>query len=225
MKLTKAKITKLTKRGMYGDGGGLYLQVAKGGSKSWIQRIMVNGKRRNIGLGGYPLISLTEARKASIEVRRDVYKGINPLTKKRHSQGLPLFVEVMQETFENKKREWTGEKVAANWMQRLDRHVMPKFGRRRINEIDQNDMIKLLKPLYEESPETGRKVRQALRSIFGVAMAKGLIDSDPAGERISAALPNRPKKQNHAALHNGEVSAFMRDIMACEAALSVRLAV
>ena len=83
----------------------------------------------------------------------------------------------------------------------------------------------MLKPLYEQTPETGRKIRQALRSIFGLAMAKGLIQTDPAGERISKALPGRPKKKNHAALHNGEVAEFLCKVDESDAALSVSLAV
>ena len=107
----------------------------------------------------------------------------------------------------------------------LDTHVLLEWGERKINTIDQIDALELLTPLYTETPETGRKVRQALRSIFGLAMARGLIQTDPAGERISAALPSRPKKKNHAALHNGEVAEFLSKVDSSDAALSVRLAV
>ena len=221
MKLTKAKITKLKKRGLYGDGGGLYLQVAKGGSKSWIQRIVVNGKRRNLGLGGYPLISLTEARKASIEVRRDVYHGINPLAKKRRSQGLPLFVEVLERVFEKKRNEM---KSAKEWKRRLDLDVVPKWKNRKIDEIDQSDVIKLLKPIYDEKWETANKIYLALNDIFKHARTDELIVLNPADDHIKVVFPKRPKKENHASLHNGEVSAFMRDIMACGVSKSVILA-
>ena len=224
MKLTKGKIKKLTKWGMYGDGGGLYLQVAKGGSKSWIQRIVINGKRRSIGLGGYPLISITEARKASVGIRHDVFHGIDPIARKRQGH-MPLFEQVVKEAYKKKEQEFDTELAAKQWKRNLENHLIPKFGNRRINEIDQNDMINFLKPLYETKPAMAKKLRQALRSIFGVAMAKGFIDSDPAGERISAVLPKITKKQNHAALHHGECAAFMSDVKACEMALSVRLAV
>ena len=221
-KLTAAKIKGLTKRGAYCDGGGLYLQVALGGSKSWIQRIVVKGKRRNIGLGGYPVISLADAREISIDIRRSVAKGDDPVAKKNK---MLTFSEAMQLTLEKKRSEWTSAVVEKNWRGRLDTHVMDEWGERKINTIDQIDALELLTPLYTKTPETGRKVRQALRSIFGLAMAKGWIQTDPAGERISAALPSRPKKKNHAALHNGEVAEFLSKVDSSEAALSVRLAV
>lgn len=221
-KLTAAKIKGLTKRGAYCDSGGLYLQVAKGGSKSWIQRIMVNGKRKNIGLGGFQVISISKARELSLKTRLEVAEGNDPTAKKLK---MLSFREAMQLTLEKKRGEWTSAVVEKNWQGRLDTHVLEQWGERKINTIDQIDALELLKPLYEQTPETGRKIRQALRSIFGLAMAKGLIDTDPAGERISKALPGRPKKKNHAALHNGQVAEFLCKVDESDAALSVKLAV
>ena len=126
-KLTAAKIKGLTKRGAYCDGGGLYLQVALGGSKSWIQRIMVKGKRRNIGLGGYPVISLADARELSFELRRSVAKGDDPLAKKNK---MMTFREMMLETLEKKRTEsGHSEVVEKNWRGRLRYARSPGMGR------------------------------------------------------------------------------------------------
>ena len=224
MALTKAKITKLTKRGSYCDGGGLYLQVAKGGSKSWIQRIMINGKRRSLGLGGYPLISLTEARKSSIELRRDVYKGLDPIAQKRQAK-MPLFEEVVKEAYQKKKQEFDTELAAKQWKRNLENHVVPKFGNRRINEIDQTDMINFLKPLLEAKPAMAKKLRQQLKAVFNLAIAKKYLQFNPAGDAIDAALPKITKAKNHAALNHEKVGDFLHYLVHAEnRALNNRLA-
>ena len=91
-KLTVAKIRAHTKPGMYGDGGTLFLRVAPGGSKSWIQRLSIDGKRRDIGLGGWPLTTLSEAREAAFENRRLARRGGDPLAAKRRAK-VPTFRE------------------------------------------------------------------------------------------------------------------------------------
>ena len=222
MALTNAKIKKLTTWRMYGDGNGLYLQVAKGGSKSWIQRIVVNGKRRNIGLGGYPLISISEARKKSTAIRHDVYHDINPLANKRRHREIPLFVDVLEKLYEKKKKEMGS---ADEWKRRLDLDVVPKWKNRKIDEIEQNDVVRLLRPLYDGKWETAKKVYLALKEIFSHAVSDEIIKLNPVNDDIKVLFPKRPKKQNHAALHNGEVMAFMRDIRGSKAAKSVILAV
>ena len=82
MKLTATRVNAIKQPGRYGDGLGLYLNVAPGGSKNWIQRISIEGKRRDIGLGGYPTVSLAEARENARENRAAVAGGRNPLSEK-----------------------------------------------------------------------------------------------------------------------------------------------
>ena len=83
MKLTAAKVRSLTKPGRYGDGGTLHLVVAPGGSKSWVQRIAIDGRRRDIGLGGWPVVGLAKARQRAFANRVAVSDGRNPLAEKR----------------------------------------------------------------------------------------------------------------------------------------------
>ena len=91
-RLTAAKIKSLSSSGLYGDGGTLYLNIAPRGSKSWIQRITINGKRRDIGLGGYPLVSLAEARDKAFQNRKLARSGGDPLAAKRRVN-VPTFRE------------------------------------------------------------------------------------------------------------------------------------
>ena len=85
-RLNQAMVRGLTKPGRYGDGGTLFLNIASGGSKSWIQRLAINGKRHDLGLGGFPLVTLAEAREQAFENRRLVRRGGNPLADKRRAK-------------------------------------------------------------------------------------------------------------------------------------------
>ena len=82
-RLTAAMVRAAREPGLYGDGGTLYLRVGLGGSKSWVQRITVNGKRRDIGLGGCSVVALQEAREQAIDNRRRVFRGVDPLPGRR----------------------------------------------------------------------------------------------------------------------------------------------
>ena len=117
-RLTAATVRGLSKPGRYGDGGTLYLLVAPKGSRSWIQRLVINGKRHDIGLGGFPLMSLAEAREQAFENRRLARRGGDPLAHKRRPK-VPTFKTAAARTFEANRGRWRSEKTAANWTARL----------------------------------------------------------------------------------------------------------
>lgn len=101
-KLTAAKVKAIARTGLHGDGGTLYLSVAPGGSKSWIQRLTVDGRRRDIGLGGFPLVSLAEARDKAFDNRKCARGGGDPLAEKRKARP-PTFREAALKVFEANK--------------------------------------------------------------------------------------------------------------------------
>ena len=99
MKVTATQVKAIKEPGRFGDGLGLYLNVTTGGSKNWIQRISIDGKRRDLGLGGYPTVSLGEARENARENREAVVKGRNPLAEKTAPQRkIPTFAEAARAT-------------------------------------------------------------------------------------------------------------------------------
>ena len=100
-KLTVAHVRRLSEPGRYGDGETLFLNVARGGSKSWIQRITIDGHRRDIGLGGWPVVSLAEARELAFENRRVVRRGGDPLAEKRRAK-MPTFREAARRDIRRK---------------------------------------------------------------------------------------------------------------------------
>ena len=107
-KLTAAKVKSLTKQGLHGDGGTLYLAVAKGGSKSWIQRVTIDGKRHDIGLGGYPYVGLAAARQKAMDNRTAIAAGRNPITEKRRSS-IPTFALAARRAHAMLKPSWSGD--------------------------------------------------------------------------------------------------------------------
>ena len=204
-KLTAAKVKNLSKPGMHGDGGTLFLNFAPGGSKNWIQRITINGKRRDVGLGGFPVVSLAEARNKAFENRRAVAQGRDPLAEKRKAK-LPTFRVAAQKTYDALSPRWRSPKVAANWMQQLERHAMPIIGDLPVDRIGREEILRILSPIWSVTPETGRRIRRSIRSVMKWAMAHGFIENDPSGEGISGALPTMPSvRENFRALDYREI--------------------
>ena len=222
-KLTVAKMRALSKPGMYGDGGTLYLHVSPSGSKSWIQRLAVHGRRRDIGLGGWPLTTLTEAREMAFENRRLARRGGDPLAEKRKAN-MPTFQEAAMQTFEANRPRWRNDKVAKNWLQQLERHAFPVMGEMPVDRIGREDVLRVLTPIWTRKPEVARKLRQRIRATLRWAEAHGFVDSNPAGEAIDGALPTMPAVKRHfRALPYGEVAGALEAVESTRAVLASKL--
>lgn len=97
--LTAAKVRTVTAPGRYFDGQGLFLLVEPSGAKRWKQRLTVQGRRQERGLGPYPVVTLAMAREAAIRHRREVRDGENPKTRRLHERGVPTFTEAARKVF------------------------------------------------------------------------------------------------------------------------------
>ena len=104
-KLTMLKCKAALKPGLHPDGETLYLRVAPGGSRSWIQRLVIQGKRSDIGLGAFPLVSLAEAREAAFDNRRLARRGGDPVAGRREAK-VPTFREAVEKTIEAMRARW-----------------------------------------------------------------------------------------------------------------------
>ncbi len=213
----------LNQPGMYGDGDTLYLCVAKGRSKSWVQRLTIHGKRRDLGLGGYPLVSLTEARDKAWANRKLARDGGDPLASKRQ-ESMPTFAAACEETIKAHRTRWRGSSTETHWRQSLKRHALPILGNMRVNDISRDDVLRILKPIWTTKPETGRKVRRRIRAIFEWAQAHGYVEHNVAGEVINGALPPMPAVQSHfRALPYRDMPEALKTIAASSASLAVQL--
>ena len=179
--LTAVKIRSLTKPGRYGDGAGLYLNVAASGSKSWVLRIVVDSRRRDIGLGGFPNVGLAQARSLAATNRAAVAEGRDPIAEKRQTPN-PPFRQAAQKVHEVNRPRWRNSKYAVSWMQTLERHAFPILGNVPVNRITQGDVLAVLGPIWGTRPETARRVRQRIRTVMRWAMAHGFIETNPAAK-------------------------------------------
>jgi integrase len=235
-RLSALAVSKLTKPGLHSDGGGLYLNVDKKTSaRSWIFRFKLSGKERFMGLGGYPTISLAEARERAAEARRLKADGIDPIEAKRAKASaeqpakVSTFAEVAADYIETRKGTWKNEKSLQRW-QRFERYAVTAFGEKAVTEIDASDVEKLLKPFVGTKMETARKLREWLTGALEFARAGDDKDrhfpaswKNPARweKHIERRIPALAKKhktvRHHAALPWQDVPAFVTELKARDA--------
>ena len=151
--MTAAKLKTLKRPGRYRCDPSLYLFVKPTGSRSWVQRLVVDGVRREIGLGGYPDVTLTDAREQAAENRRLTRKGGNPLAKVRQ---VPTFGRAAKLTHDANRARVTKQASAA-WLATLTRYAFPLLADRRVDRIEQGDVLRVLSPVWTAKPPTARK--------------------------------------------------------------------
>lgn len=223
MRLSAIKVKALSDPGRYSDGDGLHLYIGKTGSKSWVQRITIDGRRRDVGVGGYPAVSLAQARNRAADNRAAIADGKDPVSDKRKPE-IPTFKEAAYIVHSTSRPRWRNEKHAVSWIQTLERHALPKIGNKRIDKIGRADVLMVLSPIWSTRPETARRVRQRLRTIFYWAMAYGFIEINPAGEVINGALPSMPKVKAHfRAMPYEEIRSALETVEASQASKSAKL--
>ena len=222
MKLSATRVKALRDPGRHSDGDGLHLFISKAGGKSWVQRITIDGRRRDIGLGGYPTVSLAQARKRAAANREAIGDGRDPTADKRRPAPL-TFSEAAHAVHEVNKPRWRNGRHAKAWIQTLERHAFPEIGAKPINTIGRADVLTVLEPIWLTRPETARRVRQRMRTIFRWAMAKELIEANPAGEAIDGALPPMPKVKAHLrALPYEEAASALKTVDASRTSLAAK---
>ena len=221
-KLTAARIRTLKTPGRHGDGDGLHLKISEAGARSWILRVMIAGKRRDIGLGRYPDVGLAQAREAAAKHRSLIAAGADPLAEKRRA-AVPTFREAAERTFEANKPRWRNGKHTATWWQSLECHAFPILGDMPVDQIGREDVLRVLSPIWGVRMETARRVRQRIRAILKWSMAHGHIDHNVAGEAIDGALPPMPKVKNHLrALPYAEVGELIEAVQRSQASLAAK---
>ena len=223
MALSATRVRALKKPGRHSDGGGLYLYIGKTGRKSWVQRVTIAGRRRDIGLGAFPSVSLAKARQKALENQAMIAEGRDPLAEKRALK-MPTFREAAHIVHATNKPRWRNPSHIAGWIQTLERHAVPKLGQKLLDQIERKDVLEVLTPIWTTRPETARRVRQRMRTIFRWAMAHGFMESNPAGEAIDGALPPMPKVKAHfRSLPYQEVASALETVEASQASIAAKL--
>ena len=221
-KLTAARIRTLKTPGRHGDGDGLHLKISETGARSWILRVVIAGKRRDIGLGRYPDVGLAQAREAAAKHRSLIAAGADPIAEKRKA-AIPTFREVAERTFEANKPRWRNGKHTISWWQSLEKHAFPIIGDMPVDQIDEEHVLRILTPIWGVRMETARRVRQRIRTVLKWAMAHKFVRHNVAGETIDGALPPMPKVKNHLrAMPYGQVSMLVQTVRDSQASLAAK---
>ena len=221
--LTAAFVRTVIKPGKYGDQHGLILRVLPTGSKQWIWRGTVRGRRVDLGLGGYPYTSLAEARQAAFEHRKLARAGGDPRSFRKRA---PTFAEAAEMVIAIHRKAWRpGSKSEAQWRASLRDYAMPRVGRKRIDEITTSDVMAVLLPIWTTKAETARRVRQRIGTVMKWAVAKGYRPDNPAGGVLGAALPKHGAGRKHfRALPHSEVGAALDAVRTSSAWVLTKLA-
>ena len=224
-RLSPAFVRKASKPGRYYDGNGLFLKIDPSGAKRWGQRLVIHGRQRTLGLGGCVLVSLAEARQAALENRKIARAGGDPLAR-RHISETRSFEAAAATVIDLHRHGWRNEKHAAQWEATLRGYVFPRLGKRSVADISTADVMAVLMPIWNEKPETARRVRQRISTVMKWAVAQGYRADNPAGDAIGAALPrhNGKSKHHHRALPHGEVAAAIETVRNSGAGIAVKLA-
>jgi len=228
-RLTAARV-RTAPPGKHGDGRGgfgLRLVVSKAGTRSWVQRLVVNGRVREIGLGGYPLVTLAAARRMALENARAAKAGGDPLADKRRPAA-PTFEEAARAAYALRRPDWRSDRHAAQWIGTLERYAFPRIGALPVSDVTTADVMRVLVPIWNERRETARRVRQRVGAVMRWAVANGHRTDNPAGDAIAEALPRNGNgnggPRHHRAIPHGEVAAAVRAVRASGASASTRLA-
>lgn len=213
MALTAAFVKTINRAGRYGDGWGghgLSLLVKSGSTgrwtKSWSQRLRIDGVPFNVGLGSYPVVTLSQARAKALANRRAVELGEDP--RKRKEKAL-TFAEAVERVIALHEKSWTNSKSAAQWRSSLGTYAVPRLGRLPVHGVRGQDIMEVLEPIWSTRPETARRVKQRISAVMRWAISQGLRQDDPTSA-LGMALPrNGTVKQHHRALPHAQV----RDVL------------
>ena len=221
--LTATAAKHIKASGFYRADVSLYLKVTQAGGKFWIQRLVINGKRKDIGLGGYPVVSFDDAKVEALENRQRLREGIDPLAEKNKTR-TPTFREAAEKTFQTNKTHWRSEKTVANWTRGMDRYAFPVIGDMRVDQVGREQVLRILNGIWKDKPEAARKLRQRIRTVFSWCHAHGFIEHNPAGEMIDGGLQRMPAvKSNYRSLPYKEVAGALETVEATDASLAVKL--
>ena len=228
--LSAVFVRTVARTGMYPDGNGLNLKVVPSGARRWVQRVTIGGKRHNIGLGGYPAVSLAEARELAAENHRLIRQGRDPLAEKRQAveefrkPSIPIFTQAAEQVIEMRRPTWSNAKHASQWTNTLRTYAHPVIGRKPVDEITTGDVLAILTPIWTTKPETASRVRQRLETVFDWAIFQGFRMDNPAGKGILRVLPRTSRlKSHHTALPHRDVPEALQRIRESTADLVTRL--
>ena len=220
-KLSSAKAKAATEAGRYSDGGGLYLNITKSGSKSWAYIWTREKKRREMGLGPYRDVTLAEARELAEACRKQVRKGLDPIQERKREEE-PNFHDCALRFLDAKEKGWKHPKHRQQWRMTLMVYAKPLHSQR-VSQITTQDVLAVLNPIWMEKSETASRLRGRIEAVLDYAKAMGWRSGEnPALWRgnlksLLPALKRSQRVKHFPAMNFNELPAFMSELRQREA--------
>jgi integrase len=225
-RLNARAVATITKHGRHADGGGLYLSISPNGGRRWVFLYRWHGKPTEIGFGSARDVTLARARAFADQARAKLAEGINPKGARRTSEGI-TFGECADRLIEAMRPSWRNDKHAAQWEMTLRDYAAP-LRRLPVDKVVTDDVHSVLRPLWNDKPETGSRLRGRIERVLDAAKAQGLRSGDnPARWRghLDQLLPKRQRltRGHHAAMNYAELPDFITNLQARQATAALAL--
>jgi integrase len=225
-RLNARAVATITKHGRHADGGGLYLSISPNGGRRWVFLFRWHGKPTEIGFGSARDVTLARARELASAARSKLSEGINPREGRRPLEGA-RFGECADQVIEAMRPSWRNRKHAAQWEMTLRDYAAP-LRRLPVDKVTTDDVLSVLKPLWNEKPETAARLRGRIERVLDAAKAQGLRSGEnPARWRghLDQLLPRRQRltRGHHAAMNYTNVPAFIADLQTRQATAALAL--
>jgi len=225
-RLSARAVATITKHGRHADGGCLYLSISPNGGRRWVFLYRWHGKPTEIGFGSARDVTLARARRLAGQARAKLAEDINPKDVRRPSEGA-TFAECADRLIEAMRPSWRNRKHAAQWEMTLRDYAAP-LRRLPVDKITTDDVLSVLKPLWNEKSETASRLRGRIERVLDAAKAQGLRSGEnPARWRghLDQLLPKRQRltRGHHAAMSYTDVPAFMGGLQARQATAALAL--
>jgi hypothetical protein len=180
-RLSALAVNRVTKPGLYADGGGLYLRVGRNGAKRWAFRFMLNSRQHEMGFGGLNKVSLADARKKASDARLLLSEGRSPLIHKQEHEleqsakntRLITFDQCAEIYISAHEVAWKNEKHRQQWRNTIATYVSPVFGSTPVQKVDTNHIIRVIEPIWIKKTETARRLRGRIEIILDWAKVRG----------------------------------------------------
>src|SRR5262249_45929033 len=168
-RLTASRIERRRRAGLFADGGGLYLQVMPGGSRSWIFQFDRAGKRTKLGLGPLHTVSLEDAREKARALRAQLLRGEVPASARAAQRSSVSFRKVAAEFIAAHRAGWRSQQGAVNFERSLAQHIMPVLGDLAVDKIEVDDVFRALSPIWHTKTPTAALLRTRIEQILDFA--------------------------------------------------------
>jgi integrase len=223
--LSALEVARLKAPGLHAVGGvaGLHLQVTDRGARTWVLRVTIGDRRRDMGLGGFPDVTLAAARDKARSAREKIEQGLDPIAERQLAKSAMLASAAAAKTFaecaigfmDAKSAEWRNPKHRQQWANTLETYAGPVIGKLQVRDVSLAHILKILEPIWKTKTETAARVRGRIETVLDWATVRGYREGDnPARwrghlDKLLAAPGRVQKVEHHAALAVADMGAFM----------------